>query len=121
MVRGDYVMKAGAKRVPTFYPEQLKRRYRWWATLARVIVATLFGGVHCVAWTNSFQVLSDTQQKLWHIASLSITALPVPIWILVTVMDIYIGSEDTPATCDKFVSMTVVGIGTICGIMYFLA
>jgi hypothetical protein len=121
MARGEDLMEAGAKRVPTFYPKQLEGMNRWWTAIAGIIVATLFGGIHCVAWTNSFQVLSDTQQKLWRIASISITVLPVPIWTLATVMDRYIRPKNPLATHDKFISMMVVAIGAICGIMYFLA
>ena len=42
--------------------------------IAGGVIATIFGGIHCVAW--SFQFPSHTEQLLWRIASLSITCVP---------------------------------------------
>ena len=45
--------------------------------IAGAVIATIFGGIHCVAW--SFQFPSHTEQLLWRIASLSITCVPMVI------------------------------------------
>jgi hypothetical protein len=42
------------------------------------IIATMFGAIHCVAW--SFQFPSHTEQLLWRIASLSITCSPTVVF-----------------------------------------
>ena len=42
---------------------------------AAAVIATIFGAIHCVAW--SFKFPSYTEQLLWRIASLSITCLPM--------------------------------------------
>ena len=46
----------------------------WTFGILGAVIATIFGGIHCVAW--SFQLPSHAEQLLWRIASLSITCLP---------------------------------------------
>jgi hypothetical protein len=48
---------------------------QWSCGIAGGVIATMFGAIHCVAW--SFQFPSHTEQLLWRIASLSITCLPM--------------------------------------------
>jgi hypothetical protein len=60
------------------------RGVTWSCGIAGAVIATMFGAIHCVAW--SFQFPSHTEQTLWRIASLSITCLPMvagfePLWI----------------------------------------
>jgi hypothetical protein len=45
-----------------------------------VIVATVFGGIHCIGW--SFDFPSHTEQLLWRISSISITGIPVGIVVI---------------------------------------
>ena len=47
----------------------------WSIGIAGAVIATIFGGIHCVAW--SFQFPSYAEQLLWRIASLSITCVPM--------------------------------------------
>ena len=47
----------------------------WSRSMAGLVIATMFGAIHCVAW--SFQFPSLVEQLLWRIASLSITCLPM--------------------------------------------
>ena len=42
-----------------------------------ILVATVFGGIHCIGW--SFDFPSHTEQLLWRISSISITAIPLGI------------------------------------------
>jgi hypothetical protein len=51
------------------------RGVTWSCSMAGLVIATIFGAIHCVAW--SFQFPSHTEQLLWRIASLSITCLPM--------------------------------------------
>ena len=48
---------------------------RWSIGMAGAVIATIFGSIHCVAW--SFQFPSHPEQLLWRIASLSITCSPM--------------------------------------------
>jgi hypothetical protein len=47
----------------------------WTFAIPGAVIATIFGGIHCIAW--SFQFPSHTEKLLWRIASLSITCLPM--------------------------------------------
>jgi len=47
----------------------------WSSMIAGVVIATIFGAIHCIAW--SFQFPSHAEQLLWCIASLLITCLPM--------------------------------------------
>jgi len=47
----------------------------WTFGILGAVIATIFGAIHCVAW--SFQFPSHTEQLLWRIASLSITSVPM--------------------------------------------
>jgi hypothetical protein len=47
----------------------------WTFGIPGAVIATIFGGIHCVAW--SFQFPSYMEQLLWRIASLSITCFPM--------------------------------------------
>jgi hypothetical protein len=49
----------------------------WPCAIAGGVIATIFGAIHCVAW--SFQFPSHTEQTLWRIASLSITCSPMVV------------------------------------------
>jgi hypothetical protein len=45
-----------------------------------MVIATIFGGIHCVGW--SFEFPSHTEQLLWRIASIAITSAPLLIFTL---------------------------------------
>lgn len=70
----------GAKRIRTFFALNLDDKYNIWAILASLCVASIFGGLHCVAWSFTFP--SPTEQLLWRIASVSITASPILIFVV---------------------------------------
>jgi hypothetical protein len=77
---GGYHDKVG-KRVGTFYP----REWEYWSEVWRLamviaVIASAFGGIHCTGW--SFIFPSSTEKKLWHVASVSITSIPVPLFLL---------------------------------------
>jgi hypothetical protein len=71
----DDVIKEGAKRVPTFYVGELTTKRTTLAAFAAMVIATIFGGIHCVAW--SFEFPSHIEQLLWRIASIAITSAPL--------------------------------------------
>ena len=64
-----------SKRVPTFYSGKLKSGERDCAVAVVGLFATIFGGIHCIAW--SFQFPTHREQLLWRLSSLTITCVPV--------------------------------------------
>ena len=75
-VSDDREIPSGGKRVPSFYSGLLcDSTSDYLAGYVAMLVAMLFGGIHCVAW--SFQFPSHTERLLWRISSLVVTAAPV--------------------------------------------
>jgi hypothetical protein len=71
------IIQPKSKRVPTFYAGKLTYSETNCAILVAMLFATIFGAIHCVAW--SFEFPSPTEQLLWRISSLAITSGPVTI------------------------------------------
>ena len=61
---------------------------QWSISIAGAVIATIFGGIHCVAW--SFQFPSHTEQLLWRIASLSITCVPTVLVFAVLLVEQFV-------------------------------
>ncbi|KAH9959070.1 hypothetical protein BC827DRAFT_1135276 [Russula dissimulans] len=77
---GGYNDKMG-KRVGTFYPRDWDYWNKAWRLgMVIAVIASAFGGIHCIGW--SFIFPSSTEKKLWHVASVSITSIPVPLFLL---------------------------------------
>jgi len=79
IVMGDNPTRS-AKSVPTFYPCDLDQSANYEVTLAAVVIAMIFGGIHCVAW--SFQFSSHMEQLYWRLTSLFITCSPPLSWLV---------------------------------------
>ena len=62
-------------KVGTMFYAGLDNGITWSFGIPAAVIATIFGGIHCIAW--SFQFPSHTEQLLWRISSLSITCLPM--------------------------------------------
>lgn len=58
-----------------FYSGELIGGEGYYVAFAGGLVATMFGGIHCIAW--SFQFPTHTEQILWRVSSLAITCVPV--------------------------------------------
>lgn len=71
-----------SERVSTFYAATLSPDPHtfFWMTVACSALGSIFGGVHCVAW--SFQFPSHQEQVLWRISSMVITCGPIFIALL---------------------------------------
>jgi hypothetical protein len=78
----DDVIKE-AQQVPAFHAGELTVNEVYLAVTAAFVIAMIFGGIHCVAW--SFEFPSYTEQLLWRIASISITSGPVLAFLLAPV------------------------------------
>ena len=77
--------------VPTFYAPWTPLDYR--AAFLGAGVGVLFGGIHCIAWTFSFQ--SVPEQDIWRISSVTITAMPIVILVAFGVEALMIKYEYT--------------------------
>lgn len=62
-------------QVTTFYAGELTKAEGLLPGLAGVVIAIIFGSIHCIAW--SFKFPTYTEKLLWRISSLTITCLPV--------------------------------------------
>ena len=90
----------------------------WTFGILGAVIATIFGGIHCVAW--SFQFPSHTEQLLWRIASLSITCLPT-VLVFWAPMANLVNEEKMPVWL--FVLSVLLGLIVIVGsmILYVLS
>ena len=61
--------------VPTFYAPFTSGENR--ARLIGLGIGILFGGIHCIAWSFSFQ--SVAEQCIWRISAVNVTVLPIII------------------------------------------
>jgi hypothetical protein len=77
---GEKEMKSDAKQVPTFYAGELSEDENLFANFFGVTLATIFGAIHCVAWP--FQFPSYPEQWLWRASSLTITCVPLTLFLL---------------------------------------
>jgi len=73
-LNGSASLSADATRVPTFYvPRHLHSA--WIHTLLLATFGCIFGGIHCVGWNLPFPTYAE--QKLWRVASLAVTIIPI--------------------------------------------
>jgi len=121
MARGDDRIELGAKRVPTFYPRRPEKLH-WKGALAGIVVATIFGGIHCVAWDYQFPAANDASNSVelffWRVGCVIITAFPLFICGLVVIIE-WLKSFDSHFA--HAVSIIPVLAGGICGFLYVLA
>lgn len=80
LVGAEEKMEPLAKQVPTFYAGELTESENWLANCAGLAIATVFGGIHCFAWP--FQFPSQAELWLWRMSSLTITCVPLSLFML---------------------------------------
>jgi hypothetical protein len=83
--RDDGVDLLQEKRVPTFYAGAIdeKSRLYWILVLAEILIAMIFGGIHCIAWSFTFP--THIERIFWRASSIAIISIPVP-WAVVVVL-----------------------------------
>lgn len=67
-------VKPEAKRVPTFHAREVTPTESFAMGFTSSTLATIFGGIHCIAWSFSFPTV--VERTIWRIASLAITSIP---------------------------------------------
>jgi hypothetical protein len=62
------------KRVLMFYSGKTSDRLAVALLFAEVLIAMIFGGIHCIAWSFSFP--THAEQIIWHVCSVAIISIP---------------------------------------------
>jgi hypothetical protein len=72
------------KRVPTFYAGGIDNESKPAIILyiAEILIAMIFGGIHCIAWSFSFP--THVEQILWRASSVAIIFIPI-LWAVFVV------------------------------------
>ncbi|KAF7984855.1 hypothetical protein HWV62_10817 [Athelia sp. TMB] len=88
-LQDDYVDLRECTRVPTFWAGDVDDDYDFiTADVIALLVAMVFGAVHCIAWSYPFQ--SHLEQQLWRASAIAIVAVPAALAVS-TIMAAYVG------------------------------
>jgi hypothetical protein len=85
MLESDKLDDSMPLRVPTFYSPNFTDYETNSDFVIAMCVATIFGGIHCIAW--SFQFPSVQERLAWRISAASITGLPILLWLVALLGD----------------------------------
>jgi hypothetical protein len=80
MLTSDELNDSMPFRVPTFYSPKFTDYDPDYPTFIAICVATIFGGIHCIAWSLHFPSLQE--RLAWRISAASIAGLPIPFFVL---------------------------------------
>jgi hypothetical protein len=85
--RDDDVDLLREKRIPTFYAGTIDDESKSGRNLilAEILIAMVFGGIHCIAWSFSFP--TRMEQILWRASSIAIISIPLFILVLALAFD----------------------------------
>ena len=98
-----------AIRVPTFYTSPTDKSPDGLWLPGTIIVAMLFGGIHCAGWNFPFP--SHSELIIWRVSSLII--LIVPCYFVVVIMVLAMGVEDT-------ILGTIINVVSLFGIVIYI-
>ena len=116
---GDDDIKPESKRVGTFYSGKLKRSEQACVVFVAGLFATIFGAIHCIAW--SFLFPTQTEQLLWRISSLSITCVPLCLLAMAWQDSIGWPNSITPVWVGELLELTSLVMYAVVLILYVLA
>jgi hypothetical protein len=76
-------------RVPTFYAGEIDGESQSYFALfiAEILIAMVFGGIHCIAWSFSFP--THVEQLLWRASSIAIISTPILIPVMLPLMFVF--------------------------------
>ena len=85
-------------RVPTFYSSYEDNALLF---LLATCIATVFGAIHCIAW--SFQFATLQERWVWRISTILVSGVPISIYAIASLFHAF-GYEDIPTwmKVDKF-------------------
>ncbi|KIK48616.1 hypothetical protein CY34DRAFT_798136 [Suillus luteus UH-Slu-Lm8-n1] len=66
-------------RVPTFFGNVTEDSGAWLVLLSGLLMATIFGGIHCMGWFFAFPTYQE--QALWRMSAVAITCTPYLIFL----------------------------------------
>ena len=101
--------------VPTFYASPIVDRGVIGMGITTMIVATLFGGIHCTGWNFPFP--SYAELIIWRVSSLIIVIVPCTFLPLLVVVFM----EEDPNTTTDIIIMVNVGLFLFGIVIYVLA
>lgn len=102
----DDPIEPQSKRVPTFHAGKLTNNEPLYVGLVAQMFATIFGGIHCLAW--SFHFPTHTEQLLWRISSLTITCVPPCVIGTVLLHSFVKKGRVSQYLSDKLLSMIII-------------
>jgi len=114
---GDDIVET--RRVTTFYPPEWPGEGGI-AILAFFVVpaiASAFGSIHCIGWSFTFP--SSTERMLWHVASVSITSVPIIVTIGWPLLDIL--PRQVPSSFKNTIGALVLVFGVLQLFLYVLS
>ena len=86
-IRGkSFTFPTDATHVPTFYVPRHRHFSKSLHVLLLMTLATTFGGIHCAGWNYLFPTFA--QHKIWRVASLAVTIIPVATVPFFALLDI---------------------------------
>jgi hypothetical protein len=104
--------------VPIFYSGNPAEGISRSTNVAALIVTVIFGGIHCMAWSSSFNFPSPKAQLLWRISSVIIVTVPVPMLVVIAIVSLvtkvklrrYIYTMMILRSVTAFVVMIILGV-----------
>ena len=106
-----------AIQVPTFYAPPLKEVNRFfWVRITAIIVAALFGGIHCAGWNFPFP--SHAELMIWRLSSLAI--IIVPCTFVPTIVERFMGIDTITTAANIFLLAFGIGIYVVARLILFV-
>ena len=108
MAGGSDLLGDTSLRVPTFYSPD-NNDYDNRILLALVVcVATVFGAIHCIAWSFHFATLQE--RWVWRISAILVSGVPIPIMLIMPNLPEVENQPIWMELCLHFITLIVVGM-----------
>ncbi|PPQ68549.1 hypothetical protein CVT26_003358 [Gymnopilus dilepis] len=108
-------LKGKQFRVPTFYAQKVEDDE--WSYLLGLVVALVFGGIHCIAW--NFHFASFPEMWMWRVAAILVCGVPIVIVFFSALIDG--GDDGYSSRWREFLDNVDSGILMILTCLYMLA
>jgi len=105
LLGGSTSFAADATHVPTFYVP--KHQYsEFFHAVLLMGLGTVFGVIHCAGWNPPFPTYAE--QKLWRIASLAVTTIPIGVVLFVGITFLIVKLKYSPGYDDIIIGLIIV-------------